>query len=316
MNNSWKEYFSFSKKERTGIIVLLALTGIAYLLPCLLPGPSFKPDKIAFERLQQQLAALRTAQEADVATIGSTSDPSLEERAAITPNDHKHPVLFEFDPNTLSGAGWKRLGLRDKTILTIQHYLSKGGQFRKPEDLGKIYGMRAEEFTRLIPYVKIASRKPALPESNDSYPQKPYTIYERRSRTIVPLDVNTADTTALIALPGIGPKLAQRIVSFRERLGGFYTAEQIGETYGLPDSTFQSLKPYLQCKAHSVRTIDLNSAGIDTLKQHPYIRWKMARAIIQYRQQHGAFRSVEELGKIESILPEDLKKVLPYLRVD
>ena len=67
------------------------------------------------------------------------------------------------------------------------------------------------------------------------------------------IDVNTADTTAFISLPGIGSKLAARIITFREKLSGFYSVEQIGETYGLPDSTFQKIKQYLKLDNASVK---------------------------------------------------------------
>ena len=63
--------------------------------------------------------------------------------------------LFYFDPNVLPFEGWKKLGIREKTIGTIQNYLHKGGHFSKPEDLKKIYGIRADEYKRLEPYIRI-----------------------------------------------------------------------------------------------------------------------------------------------------------------
>ena len=66
--------------------------------------------------------------------------------------------LFYFDPNTISESGWKKLGLRDKTIQTIEKYLNKGGHFYKPEDLQKIYGLHKDEYERLGPYVKIETK--------------------------------------------------------------------------------------------------------------------------------------------------------------
>jgi competence ComEA-like helix-hairpin-helix protein len=129
------------------------------------------------------------------------------------------------------------------------------------------------------------------------------------------IDINLADTTAFISLPGIGSRLANRIVNFRDKLGGFYSVQQVGETFGLPDSTFQLIKPRLQYTPVTVKKININTADTGTLKGHPYIRWKIANAIVQYRQQHGAFHSAEELLQIVLITPELFQKILPYLTV-
>jgi competence protein ComEA len=73
-------------------------------------------------------------------------------------------------------------------------------------------------------------------------------------------------------LPGIGSKLSQRIIAFRNKLGGFYSVEQVGETYRLPDSTFQKIKPKLILGNNNVKQININAASIDEMKAHPYLR--------------------------------------------
>jgi competence protein ComEA len=217
-------------------------------------------------------------------------------------------ALFSFDPNTLPAAGWEKLGLPQKTIRTLLNYRSKGGHFYKPDDLKKIWGLPDGFYERVQAYITIAdAKKEATPGTNISK-----TPYEHNERTITPVDVNTADTTALIALPGIGSKLAQRIIAFRSKLGGFYSADQVGETYGLPDSTFQKLKPYFQVHG-DFKKFNLNSASKDDLKIHPYIRWTLANAIVEYRSQHGDFKKLDELKNIMLIDDATYNKILPYL---
>ena len=112
---------------------------------------------------------------------------------------------------------------------------------------------------------------------NETFPKRPeYTI----------VDINKADTSAFISLPGIGNKLALRIVNFREKLGGFYSIDQIGETYGLPDSSFQKIKPFLKLETSLLKKFNINSATKDEMKLHPYIKWNLANAIVEYRNQH------------------------------
>lgn len=225
--------------------------------------------------------------------------------------------LFYFDPNTLSPEGWERLGIREKTIHTIQNYLSKGGKFRKPEDVQKIYGLFPDEYERIAPFIRIESQ-------NQGYGNEPgYTnqpaIGEKKAFPNAPkysvVEVNTADTAALIALPGIGSKLAQRIISFRDKLGGFYSVNQIAETYGLPDSTFQKIKQYLRANADEIRRININTATIDELKSHPYVKWSLANPIVAYRKEHGPFVKVEELKKVMVITEDVYNKIAPYIIV-
>jgi competence protein ComEA len=214
-------------------------------------------------------------------------------------------VLFPFDPNTLDAAGWKKLGLQDRTIATILKYRSKGGHFYKREDLQRIWGLPEGFYDHVKDFIQIADReREPVPFSK--------TPYVRKERTIAVVDVNTADTSALIALPGIGSKLAQRIVSFRDKLGGFYTVAQIGETYGLPDSTFQKLTPYLQVHG-DLKKFNLNTATKEELKAHPYIRWNLANAIVEYRSQHGPFKKLDDLKNIMLVTEETYTKVAPYL---
>lgn len=129
------------------------------------------------------------------------------------------------------------------------------------------------------------------------------------------VDVNLADTTAFIALPGIGSKLSQRIISFRDKLGGFYSIEQVGETYLLPDSTFQKIKPRLVITKTVIKKININTASIEEMKLHPYLRYNVANAIFQYRQQHGNFNSVEDIKKIMLVTEDIFNKALPYLTI-
>ncbi len=219
--------------------------------------------------------------------------------------------LFNFDPNTASAADWQRLGVREKTIGTIQNYLSKGGHFYKPEDIGKIWGLHKDEVERMLPYIKIAAKE-------NNYPQQTYEPknYDKPKYTPSVIDINTTDTAALIALPGIGSKLAQRIIIFRDKLGGFYKAEQVAETFGLPDSTFQKIKTRLTIGNSAVKQVNINTATIDELKTHPYIRYNIANAIVQYRSQHGNFSSVAAIKNIMLVTEEVYSKAAPYLTVE
>ena len=122
--------------------------------------------------------------------------------------------------------------------------------------------------------------------------------------------------TELISLNGIGSKLSQRIIHFREKLGGFYSVEQVGETFGLPDSTFQKIKSQLKIVSLSITKININTADIDLMKTHPYLRYATSNAIILYRTQHGNFSTVADIKKIMTITEDIFNKAAPYLTVE
>jgi competence ComEA-like helix-hairpin-helix protein len=216
--------------------------------------------------------------------------------------------LFPFDPNTITAEDWQRMGLNARTTKTIINYVSKGGKFYKPEDLQKIWSLPEGFYERVKDYMRITTVRKEYPKYDDNKP-----AFVREERKVVLIPVNSTDTAALIALPGIGSKLAARIISFREKLGGFYSVEQVGETYGLPDSTFQKIKGRLQVDESTIRKINLNTATKDELKVHPYIRWNLANAIVEYRNQHGPFKSLEELKNIVLIDEAIFDKMIPYL---
>ena len=309
-----KDYFSFTRKERLGIIYIVCIILVLIILPFLYPYFS-KEETIDHSQFEKEIAQLRI----DSSGKKSYSRNPDEYHNDYSPSDKinngiRKSEVFFFDPNTASVNEWIRLGVREKTANTIQKYISKGGKFYKPEDIKKIWGLSEKDAERLIPYVSIKEIKKEYPQ----YEKKEFaekTNYTARN-TIQKVDINSADTTQYIALPGIGSKLSKRIIAFREKLGGFYSIDQIGETYLLPDSTFQKIKPYLIVGSKAIKKININSASLEEMKSHPYIRYQIANAIFQYRQQHGSFNSIEEMKKIMLVTDEFYNKTSPYLAIE
>ena len=176
--------------------------------------------------------------------------------------------------------------------------------------------MRPQEYERLLPYIQVEPKKVSNKEQVNFSTASSEVKTEGRETKKTIIDINTADTTEWKKLYGIGSKLSQRVINFRSRLGGFFTIDQVGETFGLPDSTFQKIKPQLQLGSTSVKKINLNSATIDELKAHPYIKYAIANAIIQFRNEHGNFKAVSDLQKLAAIDESLFLKIAPYLTVE
>lgn len=313
-----KEYFTFSQKERRAVIILAICATLFALLPTMFPF-LVKNDLqlVNNPEVEKELAQLKTIPGNTDQNLGDeSSDQLFQPKTNFSKTQEWKGSLFYFDPNTASENDWQKLGLRDKTIKTILNYRSKGGKFRRAEDLGKIYGLHEDELQRLLPYVKIAGAGPSFENDNHTAVITSPAKNSFSKTTAAVIDINSADTTELKRLNGIGSKLSQRIINFRSKLGGFVSVEQVAETYGLPDSTFQKIKEQLKVNPSAIKKIDINSASLDELKAHPYIRFAIANAIIQYRNEHGRFQTVSELQKLGAIDETVFRKISPYLTVE
>jgi len=319
---NWKEfaadYLSFTRRDRIGILTLVAIILGVFFLPTVFPK---QRTVVQIKADTAWIASMKRLEQKESNT-GKSYPHYNEENSTAYQYDRYDKnrsgttkgTLFYFDPNTIPEEGWRKLGLREKTIRTIQNYLGKGGQFRKPEDLRRIYGLFPDEYERMAPYIQIASSGETIPEKElKRSPPNAGPVAKTPASRYPLVDINKADSNALIALPGIGTKLAARIIRFRDKLGGFYAITQVGETFGLPDSTFQQIKPFLKLENSATRKININTATIDELKAHPYFRYSLANALIAYRNEHGDFAQPEDTRKVMAVTEEIYRKISPYL---
>ncbi|MFD2571899.1 helix-hairpin-helix domain-containing protein [Spirosoma soli] len=318
-----RDYFGVSHKESRGLVVLIFLTLLFLLLPFLyrfINSSQPADTSAADQRKLDSLVALMRTEEAKQPKFGNRSN-----KETTTAEHFSEPKLFNFDPNTVSVAGWQQLGLPKWLAERIDKYRSKGGQFRQKEDLLRIYDFPPELYEQLEPY--IALKEPANStrfanakyDKSDSYANEPKTATERPAfaerpakPALQPFDINTADTSQLIALKGIGATLAGRIVKYRDALGGFISTEQFREVYGLDSLALEELQKF--GKIHSAaRKIPINTASTEELDRHPFLSRRQAQIIVSYREQHGAYTSAESLKPIRILDAKTIEKIAPYL---
>lgn len=202
--------------------------------------------------------------------------------------------LFSFDPNRATKADLKKLGLSDQVISNLLQYRMKGGRFYKPADIGKIYGLSEEQSALLMPFVKIEIEK----------------------ATFQKVDINTADSLALLGVSGIGPAFSSRILHLRRILGAFVSKEQLKDVYGIDAEKYQAIAPQTVLSRRKINTWNINSADLQELRSNPYLNWKKANAIIQYRITNGSFQQPADLKKIYAIDDSTYRKLAPYITVE
>lgn len=276
MQKKLRAYDQFSKKERIGILAACILALGLLVFPYLIP-PKPLPDLSAMTH------------------EGKNWKEMLNDELEAA---DKH--IYPFDPNLIDEATWQQMGVPVTVAKRIRNYLSKGGQFRKAEDVRKIWGMPPSLAERLIPYISIRHQ---------------VKVFEKTIRSIQPIDINTADADAWKSLPGIGHVLAERIIKYRERSHGFGTKEELRSVFGLSDSLLTQLDPYLLIHASSLQKIPLNRASAYQLVIKTGIPMEMAKDIVRWRQENGHFTEMNQLLEISGFKPEwiDRFKVLFFI---
>ncbi len=240
---NWKDFFYFSKKERTGLLLLIIfIAGVAVGKWFFTPN---KPEPI------------------DEAVLLATNSSAVTDSI----------------PNREGKA---------------THYnQSKPKQNLKP--VSKTYYMQEQ-----------------------SQIERPAPTYQRSEKypegTVICL--NSADTTELKKIPGIGSSYAKRIAGYRNLLGGYYHLEQLQEVYGMYVELYEGIIPYLHIDTTLLQQISVNSVSLDKLKAHPYIDFYQAKAIIEFRKKRGKINHIEELSLLEEFTEEDWERIAPYLHFE
>ena len=275
-----------------------------WLIPKILPHAD--SNEVDIDRRVREIERFLASTHEEAASTFETD--SIFDRK---PEQHAGTEYFMFDPNGLSVDDWKRLGLSEGQIRVIKNYEAKGGRFYKKEDLKKIYSVSEEDYTRLAPYIQIqqATPKRLVPKHrSDTLPGRQVHVAPHLS-----IELNAADSVGLQQLPGIGPVFASRIIRFRDALGGFHHLSQLMDVYGMDTARFNGVKEYVQLDSSRVKKIPLNTADYNRLRSHPFIRSKLANAMVQYRKQHGPYRSLSDLLQIAIMNEEIFRKIVPYL---
>lgn len=208
-----------------------------------------------------------------------------------------------FDPNELSAAGFRSMGLDSQLSDRIIRYREKGGKFRKREDLLRIWGMDSSVAAVILPFARL--RSDSLPRQINKPKKDPIKIQH---------DLNLADTTDFESVNGIGRKMAVRIIKYRTALGGFINKNQLYEVFGIDSLAVFSMDEFYIAPDFTPVTIDINQATYETLEGHPYLSPLHAKAILFYRYQHGNFSSPEKLSEVKRIDSKTLERLRPYIR--
>jgi competence protein ComEA len=273
-----KNWFGFTRRERRSSIILLILIIIIYIFRITVPEKNIMVEDVT----------------------ASLSD--IEDSSALYVSEEQSFVkLFSFDPNTVPHDTLLKLGFTEREANTLIAYRNKGGKFRQPSDIRKLYGIEEVKAEKLIPFVVV---KADTAKKDNFVSQKPQKQL---------IDLNRSDSAQLVALPGIGPVLSVRIIKYRNLLGGFASVNQLKEVYGLPPETFEIIRGRVYADTSAIIGININTAGYKELSRLPYLENYEISSILKYRELKGRIEKMDDLTGNKLITVEKADKVRPYM---
>lgn len=325
--NLFKTFGFFDKKQRFLMLVMILVVQVSCVI-IIFTRPRLDPWNA--EDMEQRKMQKKT----NSSYFSRADQDDSGTNPTYLAHDHRHIIYDEqidrlqvrytfFDPNTADSTLLLSLGLQDWQVRSIYRYRSRGGVFRKKNDFAKLYGLTVKQYKSLEPYIRISedyrpastlcpqSAKTEMHETSRSsdMAQKSHPHKLNKGET-VPL--NTADTTLLQTVPGIGSYYARQIVRYRERLGGFVDVNQLKEIEGFPIESI----PFMRINADEmgkICKININTTPLIQLRKHPYINYYQAKAICDYRRLKGTITDLRQLALLPDFDAKSLQQLAPYL---
>ena len=313
----WKNFFHFNRGQRIGILFLLTLIVLTLFLFWLIPyffQPKTEVADTGFlkeaAQFRESLVEMERTKKRNYEDFDTYYKPFPKRTFAETKYE-----LFEFDPNTADSATFVRLGLKPYIAKNILKYRSKGGKFRKPDDFANVYGLSSVKMDELKPFITLEETTEIQMVDNAAETTKAGSEPGKLTlNSNVPVELNSADTAALVWITGIGRSTAKGIAGYRRVLGGYYSVEQLKEIYGMRPENFEKIKSNFTIDASLIKKINVNTASVERLKSHPYIKtFQKAKAIYEYRRKKVTLNSIDDLKVLDELNEEDLNRLKPYL---
>lgn len=279
-----REYFAFPKKERQGIFVLLMIW-LFLIFYRLFSTHNYQYSDWQIKYITDSVLSARNNLSRENRNLESTST-----------------ILFKRQSKSLNDASFdelKHLGISSRTSALIMKYKKSGVDLSNSYYLDKIYGITEYEKKLLNDFYLFEHKN------------KSREFVQKRSDEI--FELNTCDSSSLESLPKIGAALSSRIIKYRNKLGGFNDKRQLLEVYGIDTNIYNLIEARLILDVGQLKKININTISFDDLAKFPYLNYKLARVIINYREQHGVFKSKEDLLKIHLMNHKIIDKIEAYI---
>ena len=181
------------------------------------------------------------------------------------------------------------------------------------DSIAKVETRAKRELSPKVKKSSLNSNKVDCKKHNDSA-QKGFLrstpLHSASVEMTIVIDINTADTTLLKQLPGIGAAYAKWIVDYREKLGGYCETEQLLEVYRMDTNRFNDIERFVKIDSVFIpNRLRINSDAFKIMLKHPYLEYEDVKKIVNYREQKGLITS---WGQLTKIVGDDINPRLRY----
>lgn len=303
-NYYFKELLSFNRKDRNGILLLLCLLFIVILFKLFDDKILNRSDHFDLEIivLNDSVASKRVYNKSKMISSNEV-------------NDYQLTKLFSFDPNIVSRAQLSKLGFGKFQIRNLINYRNKGGYFKIKDDLLKIYGVDSVFYMRIKDSIHIA-------KSNNYNSDEIFSEIKGGNKNIIKkvlldtlkIDLNSLNQYDLINMGGVKSKLANRIINYRNLIGGYFSYDQLFEVYEIDSAIVSKIKRKTTIDKSKLIKIDINIVSFKTLIKNPYFKKYQIDAIFAYRKMNK-IDSISELINNQILDKKTYDKISHYIEI-
>ncbi len=291
-----KSHFTFNKQQRSGILLLLLLIVsllCVYWFVDFSEEDTFDTSSAEIVSMQNELDSLR-----------------------LVEAENRKPKKYPFNPNFITDYKGYVLGMSNDEIDRLLQYRKEGKWINSAADFKRVTGVSDSLLNELRPYFKFPDWVTNPNPKNDfkdyksekGFAEKPFAQK---------IDLNKATEEQLQQVSGIGEALSQRIVSYREKLGGFSNDLELNSVYGLnPEVVQRTLNLFTVKTPRKITKINVNKASASDIATIPGISFEMAKKIWEYRRLREKITNIQELDKIEGMTERKLQLIQLYLSVE
>lgn len=288
-----KSHFTFNKQQRSGILILLLL--IISLL-CIYWFVDFSDEDI-LDTSSEEIVSIQKE-------LDSLRQLEIEKRA---------PKLYPFNPNYITDYKGSSLGMSTEEIDRLLHHRKEGKWINSTSEFQQVTGVSDSLLNVISPYFKFPEWV-VNPTPKKNFDNEKIKIGFIEKSYDQKMDLNVATSEQLRQVSGIGGVLSNRIVEYRERLGGFSQDWQLHEIYGL-DSTVvrRTLNLFTVKTPKEIIKININTASASDIATIPGVSFELAKQIWEYRRLREKINTLDELSKIDGLTQRKLQLIQLYL---
>ena len=289
--NLVKDFYKFSRDQRIGLVVLF---GIIIVLQFAYFFIDFNPVKNEYPAKQKWLS------------LQMEVDAEKNRRLKETPK------MFAFNPNFISDYKGYKLGMSVQEIDRLLAFRKENKYVNSAKEFQSVTKVSDSLLKAIVPFFKFpdwVNRKKDFKE----YKYVQNSAFAKKDK-IVLIDINQATQEDLININGVGEVISLRILTQKEKLGGFVSMEQLKDVWGLSPEVILNLNTHFTVsKLPNLGKIDVNTASLKELSQFFYFKYDLARQIVKYRSMNGDFKNIEDLIKVNGFPVDKAKFITLYL---